>query len=152
VPFVQNMDLKEIIRPKYGWETVLVSFRDHRIHVLRRGEEWYFGVCWRGWKSLGRRGRLDHLDGPFPNRGVAEAVVRRWFVQYPVGAVAELLARTPYDPQVRVMLEAMNDGDLLAWDALADHLKETCVPEALIEEVKFLTACIGVRPVDVDVE
>jgi hypothetical protein len=51
---------------------------------------------------------------------------------------------------VRVFLEAMNAGDLLAWDALADHLKETGVPEALIEMVAYQARSIGVRPVEID--
>jgi hypothetical protein len=150
----QQMEVDEIHRPKHGWKKVYVCRWDERLHLLRgdsRGvEQWHFGVCLRSWRGHDwQSNAVDHLEGPFPDQQTAELAARRWFVKYPAGSVAELLAREPYMPEIRTMLTAVNEGDLVAWEAFLDCLKEHDTPEPLIDAVDFQMTYMGIRPIEV---
>jgi hypothetical protein len=153
----QRMELERIRRPLYGWVGVAYCAPDPRLHILIRrtrladANRWFFGVILepnvpdhQRWGF--RRGQLDHRAGPFAAWAEAEAEARRWFLDNPAGAVAELLARQPHNPHIRPLLLALNGGDPTAGKALADLCEEAGIPQPLFNNARVQLIGIGVWP------
>jgi hypothetical protein len=137
--------LDEIQVPKHGWKEVRVFWQDNRMHALldEQGGR-FFAVTFARWDVSGNQ--LVHREGPFASEDEAWAAARRWFLDNPAGRTAELLARHPYDPLIRELLLALNEGDLLAGQALEDRLADSGVGKRLFEAVKSQLLHLGIWP------
>jgi hypothetical protein len=130
-----------------GWPKVYAFGADRRLHVLRQAHgDWFFMVARRGWRHVLDEDNQAHREGPFKTLEEATAAARRWFLDNPSGRTAELLARHPYDSLLRELLLALNDGDLIAGEALKDRLAESGVPSHLFEDVEGQLVCLGIWP------
>jgi hypothetical protein len=145
IRLVREPALDEIREPKHGWQEVRVFWKDSRMHVLldEQGGR-FFAVTFARWGVSGDR--PVHRAGPFDSQEEAWAAARRWFIDNPAGSTAEMLARHPYDPVIRELLLALNEGDLLAGRALEDRLSDSGAGKHLFPEVKNQLFYLGIWP------
>jgi hypothetical protein len=142
---VREPALDEIQEPMHGWSAVHVFWRDSRMHVLLDSQGGhYFAVTSGRWGVTGSQ--PVYRKGPFATAEETWAAARRWFIDNPAGSTAELLARHPYDPVIRELLLALNEGDLLAGQALEDRLSDSGVGKHLFPEVKNQLHHLGIWP------
>ncbi len=145
VHLVREPMLDEIQVPRHGWKDVRVFWQDNRMHALpdEQGGR-VFAVTFARWDASGTH--LVHREGPFASEAEARAAARRWFLDNPAGRTAELLARHPHDPLLRELLLALNEGDLLAGQALEDRFADGGFGKRLFEEVKSQLLHLGIWP------
>jgi hypothetical protein len=142
---VRDPALDEIQVPRHGWKAVLVFWKDSRMHVLLDDQGGrFFAVTFARWDVSG--GQPVHREGPFASEEGGWAAARRWFLDNPAGSTAELLARHPYDPVIRELLLALNEGDLLAGQALEDRLADSGIGKHLFGAVQNQLHFLGIWP------
>jgi hypothetical protein len=120
--------------PRYGWQEVYRAWSDpdlyflvdrdgqHSLAAVPTGHEWRNLAAARD--ALGWRKAVQLLAGPSATlEPVMEAAVR-WLLDHPTGHVAELIARPPYNPLIRELIEAAAWGDSTARKALHDVAAE----------------------------
>ena len=134
--------LDEIREPRHGWRSVRVFWRDARMHVLL-GEQGghFFAVTAARWDVSGSQ-PVHREDSP--RRRKRGRRPGGWFLDNPAGSVAELLASHPHDPVIRELLLALNEGDLVAGQALEDRLVDRGIGKHLFGDVKEQLLSLGV--------